>query len=78
MYKVDIEKCIGCGLCIKDCFVKDIELIDNKANIKNERCMKCGHCVAICPKGAVSTDTYNMDDVKEYSEIDFDIKQILF
>ena len=74
MYKVDIEKCIGCGLCIKDCFVKDIELIDNKANIKNERCMKCGHCVAICPKGAVSTDTYNMDDVKEYSEIDFDIK----
>lgn len=33
MYKVDIEKCIGCGLCIKDCFVKDIELIDNKANI---------------------------------------------
>lgn len=74
MYKVDIEKCIGCGLCIKDCFVKDIELIDNKANIKNERCMKCGHCVAICPKGVVSTDTYNMDDVKEYSEIDFDIK----
>ena len=53
MYKVDIEKCIGCGLCIKDCFVKDIELIDNKANIKNERCMKCGHCVAICPKGVV-------------------------
>lgn len=73
MYKVDSEECIGCGLCIKDCFVKDIELINGKANISNEKCMKCGHCIAVCPKGAVSTDTYDMEDVKEYNKGEFDI-----
>ena len=36
MFKVDKEKCIGCGLCVKDCLVKDIEIVDKKANIKNE------------------------------------------
>lgn len=46
MFKVDKEKCIGCGLCIKDCFVRDIELIEGKALIKNITCFKCGHCIA--------------------------------
>ena len=73
MFKVDKEKCIGCGLCVKDCFVKDIEIIDKKANIKNEACMKCGHCIAICPKEAVSTDTYNMNDVKNYNKEEFEL-----
>lgn len=73
MFKVDKEKCIGCGLCIKDCFVRDIEMIDKKAYIKNETCMKCGHCVAVCPKEAISTDEYNMDDVKNYNKEEFAI-----
>lgn len=73
MMKIDREKCIGCGLCIKDCFVRDIEMQDKKANIKNETCMKCGHCIAICPKNAVSTDEYNMDDVKSYNKEEFEI-----
>ena len=73
MFKVDKEKCIGCGLCVKDCLVKDIEIVDKKANIKNETCMKCGHCIAICPKEAVSTDLYNMDDVKNYNKEEFEL-----
>lgn len=73
MMKIDREKCIGCGLCIKDCFVRDIEMQDKKANIKNETCMKCGHCIAICPKEAVSTDLYNMDDVKNYNKEEFEL-----
>ncbi|OPF50522.1 nitroreductase [Clostridium baratii] len=74
MMIVDKNKCIGCGLCVKDCFLNDIELIDDKAHIKNETCIKCGHCIAICPKNAVSTDDYNMDDVKEYNKETFDIE----
>lgn len=73
MMKVDKEKCIGCGLCVKDCFVDDIKLVDNKAEIDNVRCIKCGHCIAICPKNAVSTDEYNMDDVKEYDKETFSV-----
>ena len=74
MMKVDKEKCIGCGLCVKDCFVRDIKLVDKKAEIANERCFKCGHCIAICPMNAVSTDEYNMDDVKEYDKETFNVE----
>lgn len=74
MFKVDVEKCIGCGLCIKDCPVRDIEMVDEKANVKNIRCIKCGHCVAICPVAAVSTDDYTMEDVIEYEKESFDIE----
>lgn len=74
MFKVDIEKCIGCGFCVKDCFARDIELVDGKALIKNVTCFKCGHCIAICPVEAVSTDEYNMDDVIEYNEESFNIE----
>jgi nitroreductase/NAD-dependent dihydropyrimidine dehydrogenase PreA subunit len=74
MMIVDNEKCIGCGLCVKDCFPKDIQIVEGKAEIKNITCMKCGHCIAVCPKGAVSTDEYNMEDVKAYDETEFKIE----
>ncbi len=32
--KVDKEKCIACGMCVKDCIVRDIEIVDNKAEIE--------------------------------------------
>ncbi|MGL4403487.1 MAG: nitroreductase family protein [Fusobacteriaceae bacterium] len=73
MFKVNTEKCIGCGLCVKDCFVKDIEMTDGKAEIKNIRCFKCGHCIAICPVDAVSTDEYDMNDVIEYDKDSFTV-----
>jgi nitroreductase/NAD-dependent dihydropyrimidine dehydrogenase PreA subunit len=73
MMNVDKDKCIGCGLCVKDCFVRDIELTDGKAKINNVTCFKCGHCVAVCPKNAVSSDEYNMEDVKDYNKEEFSI-----
>ncbi|MGL4252633.1 MAG: nitroreductase family protein [Fusobacteriaceae bacterium] len=73
MFKVDIEKCVGCNLCVKDCPVGDIGLIDGKAQIKNKNCFKCGHCVAICPMKAVSTDDYPMEDVTDYCEDTFQL-----
>ena len=73
MMKVDIEKCIGCGECIKDCFIEDIKMVDSKAKINNVACIKCGHCIAVCPKDAVSTDEYNMEDVKAYNKEEFSI-----
>jgi nitroreductase/NAD-dependent dihydropyrimidine dehydrogenase PreA subunit len=73
MMTVNKEKCIGCGLCVKDCIVRDISLVDNKATMKNKNCFKCGHCIAVCPKDAITMDDYNMDDVKEYAKETFDI-----
>lgn len=73
---VNKDKCIGCTLCKQDCIVNDIEMIDGKAHIKNERCIKCGHCIAICPARAVSSEDekeYSMKEVKEYNNEDFEI-----
>ena len=44
--KIEVQKCIGCGQCIKDCPEQNIRLIQNKAQIQSQDCMKCGHCVA--------------------------------
>lgn len=74
MMNINSEKCVGCGICVKDCFPKCIEIVDGKAKINNTTCMKCGHCIAVCPKGAVSTDEYNMKDVKDYNETEFKIE----
>ena len=75
MFIVNTKKCIGCGECVRDCVYNDIEMLGEKAFIRNENCISCGHCIAICPKNAVSTDEYDMNDVAEYNKRDFDIDE---
>lgn len=70
---IDHQKCVGCGMCTRDCPVQAIKLIDSKANMLAENCMECGHCVAICPQGAVSMNGYDMTQVKSYDKDNFSI-----
>jgi nitroreductase/NAD-dependent dihydropyrimidine dehydrogenase PreA subunit len=74
MFKIRIEQsqCTGCGLCINDCIVNDIELKEGKAAPLNKNCFKCGHCIAICPQRAVTADGF-MEEIKEYEESTFAI-----
>ena len=67
MVTIDLEKCIGCGHCAKDCFVGVLQMQDGKPVVR-EDCFKCGHCVAVCPKNAISITDYPMEDVWEYDE----------
>ena len=51
---VNIDKCKGCGHCVKVCPALVFELRDKKSEvIYGERCFACGHCWAICPEEAV-------------------------
>lgn len=52
--QIEAAKCVGCGLCQRDCPAGNITIMQKKATIIAQNCIKCGHCVAICPKAAVS------------------------
>lgn len=52
---IDLENCIGCGICVKYCRHGAMSLKDKKAVIDYSKCVGCGQCVAVCQKsGAVS------------------------
>jgi H+/Na+-translocating ferredoxin:NAD+ oxidoreductase subunit B len=44
----DMEKCIGCGICVKRCQMDAIKIEDKKAIIDLTRCIGCGLCVPTC------------------------------
>ncbi len=60
-FVVDIEKCVGCGKCVKVCpgsvlflnQAKKAEMADFEEFGWNG-CWKCEHCLAVCPTGAIS------------------------
>ena len=61
---VDEEICVGCGSCIDVCFVKAINLIDEKAVI-SESCRGCGRCVTTCPQKAITLIIDSKENVYE-------------
>ncbi len=61
-YKIDKDKCIGCGMCARKCPVSTIKVTDYIApgkkkpayEIDSSKCVKCGACLDTCKFGAVS------------------------
>jgi len=51
---VDLEKCIGCGICANVCKVqKAIKIESKKAVINSANCFGCGACIDACPQRAI-------------------------
>lgn len=53
MFKVNEEKCFGCGTCIQLCPSGAISLSEDKAFIDQEKCQECGRCKENCPGEAI-------------------------
>lgn len=47
-----IESCIFCGICVKKCPTKALEVVkgEKQWSIDRFRCISCGACVDVCPK----------------------------
>ena len=53
--RIDLEKCTGCGTCIPTCPFGLIEVVDNKARIR-EGCTLCGACRDACVYEAITIE----------------------
>jgi len=63
--KFHLDKCIGCGMCAKDCVSAAcimIEKDDKKRPIFDmDKCTFCGQCEESCPKDAIEmTEEYEL------------------
>jgi len=51
--KIDPAKCIGCGICAKNCPTQNIKIEDGKA-VASSKCTMCYRCINHCPKQAMT------------------------
>lgn len=50
----DVEKCNGCGKCVKYCPTNAIVLKDKKAVITEKKCIGCGQCSLQCSTNSIT------------------------
>jgi nitroreductase/NAD-dependent dihydropyrimidine dehydrogenase PreA subunit len=66
---IDQSTCTGCALCVEvvpRCFTRENGEITALADEKT--CILCGRCVALCPSGAITHKTMNMENFPEVTK----------
>ncbi len=44
--------CKNCYKCVRNCSVKAIKMINDQAQVVEEKCIACGNCFLVCPQNA--------------------------
>lgn len=73
--KVDINKCIGCGQCVKVCPVDNIILDEGKPIFSN-KCVDCLACVRWCPKYALKNGSRGASASKNYTNPNIKVQEL--
>ena len=54
---LDVEKCVGCGICETVCPHAVFEMYDGKIQLADkDSCMECGACALNCPTKALAVN----------------------
>lgn len=75
--KIDTEKCVGCGLCVKICPAHNLKIENKKAKTIMDECVFCGHCTAVCPKRAVSIGDGDREEPEKNREVRLNPQTVL-
>lgn len=51
--KINLDKCVGCGICKTYCPTGAIEIIKGKATFDYDKCIGCADCITVCPEHAL-------------------------
>ena len=65
--KVDLDKCVGCGICAENCHFMACKVVDGKIKVNPKKCKGCGVCTEKCPNGV---NTLVLDDPEVSAPLD--------
>ncbi len=66
IFRIDEEKCNGCGACVPACAEGALQIVDGKAKLVSERyCDGLGACLGECPQGAITIEEREAEEFDE-------------
>ncbi len=60
------KKCVGCGICRKNCAHDAITIANGRASIDHQKCVGCGRCLGMCPMDAIVAASDESNEILNY------------
>ena len=80
LHLVDLETCLGDGICADVCPENCLEMNDEKAATVEDRadhCILCGQCVAVCPTESLQMPELPAEDFRDLAKLPFGYVEFL-